>query len=87
MIMMAKSSLLGWASDVTPMRAKRNLLKNFVGKPEGKKIFKGLGINGWIIVKWVNTWIVPQPLTFAAFPIHHPLTSYSLTMQVQYLRS
>jgi len=54
MIMTAKSSLLEWESDVTPTEAMRNSLKIFVGKPEGKKIFKGLGINGWIILKWVT---------------------------------
>jgi hypothetical protein len=53
-MMMAKSSLLEEASDVTRTEAMGNSLKICVEKPDGKKIFKGLGINGWIRLKWVT---------------------------------
>jgi hypothetical protein len=51
MIMMAKSSLVQKASGVTRTEAMRNSLKICVENPEEKKIFKGLRINGWIILK------------------------------------
>jgi hypothetical protein len=73
--MMTKSSSQGWAYDVAPVEAMRNSHKILAGKPEAKKIFEDLSADGRIILKWVHTGTGSQPLPFAAFPIHHSLTS------------
>jgi len=42
-----------WIGHVAHMGEMRNACKTLVGKPEGKKPFGRLGIDGKIIVEWI----------------------------------
>jgi len=36
------------------MGEERGVYKVLVGKPEGKRLLGGLGVDGWIILGWIS---------------------------------
>jgi len=43
-----------WAGHVARMGEERGVYKVLVGKPEGKKSRRDLGVDGWIILGWIS---------------------------------
>ena len=49
-----KSRRMRWAGHVTRMGEERGVYMVLVGKPEGKRHWGGLGVDGWIILGWIS---------------------------------
>jgi len=45
---------MGWAGHVARMGEERGVYRVLVGKPEGKRALGSLGVDGWIILKWIS---------------------------------
>ena len=43
-----------WAGHVARMGEERGVYRVLVGKPEGKRPWGGLGVDGWIILGWIS---------------------------------
>jgi len=43
-----------WAGHVANMSEERGVYKFLVGKPEGKRHWGDLGVDGWIILGWIS---------------------------------
>ena len=49
---MIKSRRLRWAGHVARMEESRSAFKILIGKPTGKRLWGGLGVDGRIILEW-----------------------------------
>ena len=49
-----KSRRMRWAGHVANMSEERGVYKFLVGKPEGKRHWGDLGVDGWIILGWIS---------------------------------
>ena len=43
-----------WAGHVARMGEERGVYRVLVGKPEGKRHWGDLGVDGWIILGWIS---------------------------------
>ena len=43
-----------WAGHVARMGEERGVYRVLVGKPEGKRPLRRLGVDGWIILGWIS---------------------------------
>jgi len=46
--------VIKWAGHVACMGEERRVYRVLVGKPEGKRHWEDLGIDGWIILGWIS---------------------------------
>jgi hypothetical protein len=49
-----KSRRMRWAGHVARMGEERGVYRVLVGKPEGKRPLGDLGVNWWIILRWIS---------------------------------
>ena len=49
-----KSIRMRWAGHVARMGEERRVYKFLVGRPEGKRPWGDLGVDGWIILGWIS---------------------------------
>ena len=49
-----KSRRLRWAGHVARMGEERGVYRVLVGKPEGRNHWGDLGVDGWIILRWIS---------------------------------
>ena len=54
-----KSRRMRWAGHVARMGEERGAYRVLVGKPEEKRPWEDLGVDGWIILGWISRrWVV-----------------------------
>jgi len=49
-----KSRRMRWAGHVARMGEERGVYRVLLGKPEGKRHWGDLGVDGWIILRWIS---------------------------------
>ena len=49
-----KSRRMRWAGHVARMGEERGVYRVLVGKPEGRRYWRDLGVDGWIILGWIS---------------------------------
>jgi len=49
-----KSRRMRWAGHVARMGEERGVYRVLLGKPEGRRRWGDLGIDGWIILGWIS---------------------------------
>ena len=53
-VLVIKSRRMRWAGHVARMGEERGVYRVLVGKPEGKNHWGDLGVDGWIILRWIS---------------------------------
>ena len=49
-----KSRRMRWAGHVARMGGESGVYRVLVGKPEGRRPLRDLGVDGWIILGWIS---------------------------------